>query len=127
LLKQYLGKKNGKTGWYRVQKVTVRNIGGEVVKEDERYTVTDNRFGDSLVLSSTFLTAKKSTTGHKHKGQEEVYFFIKGKGEMQIDDQKFKVTEGDIVCVNDGEFHRVYNTTDVGLLFICVFEGDRSH
>ena len=110
-----------------MQKLTVKNIGGDVVKEDERYVVTDNKFGDSLVLSSTFLTGGKATTGHEHKGQEEVYFFVEGSGEMQIDNQRFEVTKGDIVCVNDGEFHRVFNTTTVGLLFICVFEGNRSH
>ena len=110
-----------------MQKVSVKDIGGEVVKEDERYVVKDNRFGNSLVLSSTFLTAGKQTTGHFHVGQEEVYFFIKGSGQMKIDDSLFDVSEGDVVCINDGEFHQVFNTTDYGLLFLCVFEGKRGH
>ena len=127
MLKQYWAKKNGKIGWCRIQKVTTKNIGGEVVKENDRYTVIDNRFGKTLVLSSTFLTAGKSTTGHSHAGQEEVYMFVMGQGQMEIDNELFDVDEGDIVCVNEGEFHRVHNTTDVGMLFICVFEGHRTH
>jgi mannose-6-phosphate isomerase-like protein (cupin superfamily) len=110
-----------------MQKVNVKNIGGEIVKKDERYVVRDNPFGETLVLSSTFLTGGKSTSGHSHKGQEEVYIFSQGSGQMEIDDKRFDVTEGDIVCVQEGEFHRVHNTTEVGLLFICVFEGKRRH
>ena len=48
-------------------------IGGKVVKEDDRYVVKDNTTLKNLVLSSTRLTAKKETRGHKHKGQEEIY------------------------------------------------------
>ena len=110
-----------------MQKVSVKDIGGEIVKEDERYIVKDNPFGKSLVLSSTFLTAGKNTTGHEHAGQEEVYIFIKGSGQMLIDDALFDISEGDVVCINDGEFHQVFNTTDRGLLFLCVFEGKRTH
>ena len=110
-----------------MQKVSVEDIGGEIVKEDERYIVKDNLFGESSVLSSTFLTAGKSTTGHSHSGQEEVYFFTRGSGQMEIDNEFFDVKEGDIVCVNEGEFHRVHNTTPIGLLFLCVFEGKRTH
>ena len=46
---------------------------------------------------------------------------------MQIDDERFPVKAGDIVCINIGEFHRVFNTGPFGLYFICVFEGGRNH
>ena len=89
-----------------MQHVSAKEIGGKIVKKDARYIVTDNNFGENLVLSSTFLTGKKS-------------------GLMEIDNEFINVKEGDIVCVEGGEFHRVYNTTDVGLLFVCVFDGKR--
>tara|TARA_R110002020_G_scaffold39373_3_gene117222 strand:- start:307 stop:639 length:333 start_codon:yes stop_codon:yes gene_type:complete len=108
-----------------MQHVSAKEIGGKIVKKDARYIVTDNNFGENLVLSSTFLTGKKSTNGHLHEGQEEVYFFVSGSGLMEIDNEFINVKEGDIVCVEGGEFHRVYNTTDVGLLFVCVFDGKR--
>ena len=37
------------------------------------------------------------------------------------------VTEGDVVCINDGEFHKVFNTGHLGLYFVCVFDGGRNH
>ena len=46
---------------------------------------------------------------------------------MEIDDKRFPVTEGDVVCINDGEFHKVYNTGHLGLYFVCVFDGSRNH
>tara|TARA_B100001287_G_scaffold255210_1_gene239155 strand:- start:836 stop:1168 length:333 start_codon:yes stop_codon:yes gene_type:complete len=110
-----------------MQKVDIKDIGGYVAKEDDRYVVKDNPFGNTLILSSTFLQAGKETSGHKHQGQEEVYFFVDGEGEMTIDDNRFPVKQGDVVCIEDGEFHRVHNTSDFGLYFVCVFDGARRH
>ena len=107
--------------------VSINDIGGEVVKDNEVYLLKDNKTLNNLVLSSTFLRANQCTNGHKHEGQEEVYMFVSGKGEMEIDDNKFPVQEGDVVCINDGEFHKVYNTGHLGLYFVCVFDGGRNH
>ena len=102
-------------------------VGGEVVKQDERYVVRDNKTLKNLILSSTRLNPGKQTTGHKHEGQEEVYMFIEGAGEMLLDDKRFGVKAGDIVLIEDGVFHRVYNTSDEALYFVCVFDGQRRH
>ena len=107
--------------------ININDIGGNVTKEDDRYVVKDNTLLNNLVVSSTDLKPHKSTSGHNHRGQEEVYLFVKGKGEMLIDDNRFPVEEGDVVCIEDGEFHRVYNTGHLGLYFVCVFDGGRNH
>ena len=106
-------------------KYTIKDTGGEVVKEDDRYIVKDNKMLHNLVVSSTQLNPNKQTTGHNHKGQEEVYFFIRGNGEMQLDDDKFSVEPGDIALIKDGVFHKVYNTSKQELYFICVLQGER--
>ncbi len=108
-------------------KVNIDDIGGEVLKDNAQYLLKDNAFGNNLVLSSTFLRANRSTNGHTHSGQEEVYFFMKGKGEMQINEERFDVKKGDVVCIEDGDFHRVFNTSHLGLYFVCVFDGGRNH
>ena len=110
-----------------MKQVTVKDIGGEIIKDNDQYLLKDNKFGNKLVLSSTFLRANQSTNGHEHKGQEEVYFFVDGKGEMEIDDNRFTVKAGDVICIEDGEFHRVHNTGHYGLYFVCVFDGGRNH
>lgn len=102
-------------------------IGGEVVKQDERYVVRDNYELEKLVLGSTVLHSGHSTTGHSHPGVEEVYFFIRGIGQMQIDDDNVLVQPGDIILVPDGAFHRVTNNGYTDLYFVCVFNGKRTH
>ena len=112
----------------------------DIVKEDDRYKVADDTSLNQLVVRTTKLFekelssgkfdtklfAKKRTTGHAHAGQEEVYVFTKGKGEMQIDNMRFKVKEGDVILIEDGQFHRVYNTSDYRLDFLCIFTGSRN-
>ena len=96
-----------------------------IVKEDERYIVLDNNSLKKLIPSITKLNAKKSTSGHKHDGQEEVYVFYKGIGIMQIDDIKFDVKQGDVIPVPDGAFHRVFNESEEILEFAAIFNGER--
>jgi mannose-6-phosphate isomerase-like protein (cupin superfamily) len=103
------------------------DIGGDIVKDDSRYIVKDNTKLTNLVVSSTLLSAKKSTTGHRHAGQEEVYMFVSGSGKMELDHKIFEVTAGDTVLIEDNVFHKVHNNTDFGLKFICVFDGGRNH
>ena len=68
-----------------MKKVTIDDVGGEVIKDTDVYTLQDNPFGNNLTLSSTHLRANQKTNGHSHAGQEEVYYFINGEGEMQVD------------------------------------------
>ena len=102
------------------------DIGGEVVKQDERYIVKDNTALKNLIVSSTRLNPNKSTSGHFHKGQEEVYMFVEGSGAMELDEERFPVHAGDTVLIEDGVFHRVH-AGDSELYFICVFDGRRNH
>jgi mannose-6-phosphate isomerase-like protein (cupin superfamily) len=103
------------------------DIGGTIVKSDHRYVVTDNTELNNLVVSSTRLNAKKSTTGHRHAGQEEVYIFVQGSGQMELDHRIIDVKAGDTILIQDNVFHKVHNNTDLGLEFICVFDGKRNH
>ncbi|MBL52088.1 MAG: cupin [Candidatus Marinimicrobia bacterium] len=108
-------------------KYTILDIGGKIVKEDDKYTVKDNQMLKNLVVSSTDLKPGKSTSGHAHPGQEEVYNFIKGSGKMKVDEETFPVKEGDLILVQDGSFHQVINNSKENLYFVCVFDGSRSH
>ena len=111
-------------------KLHERDIGGEVVKDNETYLLKDNKTLKNLVLSSTKLYRGQSTRGHRHPGQEEVYFFVQGEGQMIVgneDSEPFRVSSGDVVLIPDGAFHRVINDGYQHLLFNCVFDGKRNH
>lgn len=109
-------------------KLNIYDIGGEVIKDDETYYLKDNKTLNNLVVSSTDLKPGKSTRGHSHAGQEEVYYFVSGHGEMELGDKRFNVQGSDVVIVPDGVFHRVHNTAKhSSLYFVCVFDGKRNH
>lgn len=96
----------------------------ERIRSDETYDVFDlaDRL-NHLTVSETILHPGKSTKGHRHDNQEEVYLFLKGEGSMEIDDLNFPVEEKDLVLIRAGRFHRVYNTMNEGdLRVLCVFE-----
>ncbi len=109
-------------------KVRIDDISGTVVKDNETYAVIDNTALNDLVLSKTILYPEKSTSGHKHPGQEEIYQFIHGHGAMEVDNNIYDVTAGNIVLIPDGAFHRVHNNSMYeNLVFVCVFNGKRDH
>jgi mannose-6-phosphate isomerase-like protein (cupin superfamily) len=107
-------------------KINRLDIEGDVVKQDDRYIVKDNKSLKNLVVSSTRLKAGCKTNGHSHTGQEEVYFFMSGSGEIKIDDIVYPVSADSIVLIPDGAFHQVINTQGISdLYFVCVFDGKR--
>jgi len=113
-----------------MKKYSTMDIGGEVVKDNETYLLKDNKTLKNLVLSSTQLRVGQQTRGHRHPGQEEVYIFVQGHGQMIVGDETdepFFVTAGDIILIPDGAFHRVINDGEMNLLFNCVFDGKRNH
>ena len=108
-------------------RLNINDIGGNIAKEDDRYIVKDNTTLKNLVVSSTRLKQRKATTGHKHEGQEEVYYFVEGTGKMELDDDTIKVQPGDVVLIEDGVFHRVHAGMYEEMYFVCVFDGKRNH
>ena len=54
-----------------------------LAKKSDRYEVYDLGL-ENLVISMTVLYEGKSTTGHFHNDIEEIYFFVKGEEEIQL-------------------------------------------
>ena len=105
----------------------ISNIDGEIVKDNETYLLKDNTSLNNLVVSSTTLHSGKSTRGHSHPGKEEVYMIMSGTGRMQLDDNEFDISGGEMILIEDGVFHRVHNTGEEDLYMVCIFDGDRNH
>ena len=57
---------------------------------------------------------------HTHKNHEELYFFLAGKGEFQVDGQAFPVQEGSIVRVSPEGKRSVRNNGNEPLIMLCV-------
>lgn len=57
---------------------------------------------------------------HTHKVHEELYFFLSGKGEFQVDGQVFPVEEGSVVRVAPAGKRSVRNNGTEPLLMLCI-------
>lgn len=57
---------------------------------------------------------------HTHKNHEELYFFLNGKGEFQVDGEVFPVEEGSVVRVAPDGRRSVRNNGTEPLVMLCV-------
>lgn len=66
--------------------------------------------------------APNTETGflHTHKSHEELYFFLSGKGEFQVDRKVFDVAEGSVVRVAPEGRRSVRNNGAEPLVMLCV-------
>jgi|14BtaG_2_1085337.scaffolds.fasta_scaffold18957_2 mannose-6-phosphate isomerase-like protein (cupin superfamily) len=103
-------------------KVNDKNIGGVVIKDNDTYLLEDNNLLNNLTLSKTTLKIGKSTNGHSHENEEEVYFFVNGTATMTIGDENYPAQKGDIFLIPAGKFHRVKNMNSQECEFVCVFQ-----
>lgn len=104
-------------------KVTLTDIGGELIRDTDVYKVIDNKYLNNLTLSKTILYPLNCTSGHSHEGLEEVYIFLHGHGRIQLDDEFISVQSNDVILIPAGVFHKVYNDSmDSDLEFTCIFQ-----
>lgn len=68
----------------------------------------------------TFAPGAGSSFLHTHKSHEELYLFIKGSGEFQVDGVIFHIAEGSVVRVAPEGIRAVRNTGCEALVMICI-------
>jgi mannose-6-phosphate isomerase-like protein (cupin superfamily) len=87
---------------------------------------------DHLNLTSMQVSLNKFPAGaampfyHAHKNDEELYIFVGGKGQMQIDEQLIDVEEGTAVRVAPPGWRIWRNNSDEDLCFIVIQAKDGS-
>lgn len=66
--------------------------------------------------------APNTETGflHTHKSHEELYLFVGGMGEFQVDGEVFPISEGSVVRVAPKGKRSVRNTGTTALVMICI-------
>lgn len=67
-----------------------------------------------------FQPGQESGFYHTHKNHEELYFFLSGKGEYQVDGENIPVQEGSVVRVSPAGKRTVRNTGNEPLVMLCV-------
>jgi mannose-6-phosphate isomerase-like protein (cupin superfamily) len=59
------------------------------------------------------------TAAHYHPKTEEIYYILRGNGEMKIDKENRRVGPGDAIAIPPGEVHTIFNSGTEPLVFLC--------
>ena len=60
---------------------------------------------------------------HSHRGEEEMFFIVKGVGTLRYGDETRKIRAGDIICCPTGgpeTAHQIVNDSDADLAYLSV-------
>jgi mannose-6-phosphate isomerase-like protein (cupin superfamily) len=72
-------------------------------------------------ISFTELTPKTTISFlHKHKTHEEIYIFLKGYGQYQVDNNVFQIREGSIVRVSPNGSRTLRNDSEGIMIYMVV-------
>jgi uncharacterized cupin superfamily protein len=66
---------------------------------------------------------KCSCPFHSHRGEEEMFFIVKGVGTLRYGDETRKIRAGDIICCPTGgpeTAHQIVNDSDADLAYLSV-------
>jgi mannose-6-phosphate isomerase-like protein (cupin superfamily) len=74
----------------------------------------------NIWLATDEIEPHQASDPHIHKDQEEVLFFLSGKGRVRIDKEEIEVGPGYCVLLPIGSTHEVINDQNTVLRFIAV-------
>ena len=84
-----------------------------------------NPLNDNISVSYSLAHAKvmQGETTFKHKlKSNELYYILKGRGQMYIDNEEASVSEGQAVLIPPGSVQSIKNTGDEELIFLCIVD-----
>ena len=73
-------------------------------------------------LAEATLEPDQATERHYHRATEEIYFVLKGSGDMEVDGEHKRIAVGDGVLIPAGAWHSLHNngTSELRILCCCV-------
>jgi len=73
-------------------------------------------------LAEATLEPAETTQRHYHREAEEIYFVVKGSGELEVDGDVKRIRPGDAVLIPPGAWHQLENngTSELRILCCCV-------
>ena len=85
-------------------------------------TIRELHHTDVQSLAEATLEPDQATERHYHRTTEEIYFVVKGSGEMEVDGETQRIRPGDAVLIPAGAWHQLVNdgTSELRILCCCV-------
>lgn len=70
-------------------------------------------------LAEATLPKGKTTEEHYHPKSEEIYYILKGQGEIKIENEIKEIYPYDGILISPGKKHKITNTGKEPLVFLC--------
>jgi mannose-6-phosphate isomerase-like protein (cupin superfamily) len=78
-------------------------------------------------LAEATLEPDEATERHYHRVTEEIYFVLKGSGDMEVDGEHKRIAVGDAVLIPPGAWHSLHNNGTSELRILCCCAPPYSH
>ncbi|MES1246235.1 MAG: cupin domain-containing protein [Actinomycetota bacterium] len=78
-------------------------------------------------LAEATLEPDQATERHYHAISEEIYFVLKGSGDMEVDGKHKRIAVGDAVLIPAGSWHTLHNNGTSELSILCICSPPYSH
>ena len=90
-------------------------------------TIRELHHSDAQSLAEAMLEPGQATQRHYHRASEEIYFVVKGAGELEVDGETTTVRHGDAVLIPPGAWHTLQNDGTSELVILCCCVPPYSH
>ena len=78
-------------------------------------------------LAEATLEPDQATQRHHHRVSEEIYFVVKGSGDLEVDGEHKRIAVGDAVLDPAGAWHSLHNNGTSELRILCCCAPPYSH
>jgi uncharacterized cupin superfamily protein len=109
--------------------VNIDELKLEHVEKGEQFESNSVRIGASLGAKELGYSydvvppGKRSCPFHSHRGEEEMFFIVRGNGLLRYGDETRKIRAGDVICCPTGgpeTAHQIINDSDAELAYMSV-------
>ena len=90
-------------------------------------TIRELHHTDAQSLAEASLEPDEATERHYHRLSEEIYFVLKGAGNMEVDGEHRRIAVGDAVLIPAGAWHSLHNNGTSELRILCACSPAYSH
>jgi mannose-6-phosphate isomerase-like protein (cupin superfamily) len=90
-------------------------------------TIRELHHTEAQSLAEASLEPDQATERHYHRLSEEIYFVLKGSGDMEVDGEHRRIAVGDAVLIPPGAWHTLHNNGTSELRILCCCAPPYSH
>lgn len=103
-----------------IKKETIKELSNPGVVSRQLLN-TENSQSERMTITEVHLEAGAVQPRHVHKASEQVWYAVKGKGQLLLaDDAAEDFSAGDVVRFADGDIHGLLNNSDDEFIYISV-------